>query len=967
MSTFKKLLALTLALAMVLSVSAFAGYKADTYADADKIDEDCEDAVELMYALDIMVGDGKNFNPESTVTRAEMAKMIYVVLNYGDDDKAANYTGAKIFSDVASGAWYEGYVNYCGTTKLVQGRPDGTFGPMDPVTCAEAAKMLLTAIGYSAAERGYTGAEWANNVLSDAALVGLLNNYNYNTNTYAPRQWVAVMMENALFEAYTYSTVRPVIVNGLLTSSVIGKVDEDTYTTMGEKYYHLNRINRIAVATPDAYIEGNDLAGSDKVLFQKADGTGKVQLKNTGLKAADLGQNYCLIYNTDNMKAYSVRSLSETAEARTLDIEVDVKYGTSSNKAANKYEFTIDEMVATFEAYEINVLYTGVDGYADTYVEDGDTYYYTANDEITVDDLRAMIEDPARNNNTWKAIDTDADGKIDYFFVTEYDYASVEDADTHKKYGDYIVAEDLTSGDELEFNNETRLYIEDCIISEDEIVEDNVVKYTWSLDDGQYVMEVLPLSEEVEYESRDAKKAIYELGGEDYQVADEAVAGIESNVLKAKNLGELVDFVSDGDLLVWAALSDSNYTDIADINAQLVLVLDVMDEYSNGKIREQNAIEYMTIDGESHIAGYQDGEGIDFDELSALADVQDKTKRDDDESDWLGKDADNTYAIERRLFILKEGTKGRVYLKALDETKINEQLDASTSVLDGYVVYGDGRAVDGKLDATGSTVKLNGDKLAAEHNFFYGYFNSYGEAIYGVVTPEQLAKGTDNSTYAQVLTLDNAKGTRTTVVGGYIFTPDMQDDIDDGYLFIDEILRETEDGQPAKVTFLDGESAEIMVTEWDYLYEGYLYAYNYNVVDDEYALTVVGMGDTSDEIVDIDGYDVIFTESDDIDVEDATIAIVNIELSRDENADELNDEALFFEHEYVGYQILTADELELDLIVDGEEVDGYVQYTDWCYDADEEVLYVIVFQCMDRYTGNNLNDSPLNIAAPIAE
>ena len=141
MSTFKKLLALTLALAMVLSVSAFAGnYSANTYADADKINEDCEDAIELLYALDIMKGDGKNFNPEASVTRAEMAKMIYVILNYGDDDKAATYAGGKFFADVADGAWYEGYVNYAAATKLVQGRPDGTFGPMDPVTTAEAAK-----------------------------------------------------------------------------------------------------------------------------------------------------------------------------------------------------------------------------------------------------------------------------------------------------------------------------------------------------------------------------------------------------------------------------------------------------------------------------------------------------------------------------------------------------------------------------------------------------------------------------------------------------------------------------------------------------------------------------------------------------------------------------------------------------------------------------------------------------------
>ena len=82
MSTFKKLLALTLALAMVLSVSAFAGYKADTYKDAAGIDEDCEDAIELMYALDIMKGDANgNFNPTATIKRAEIAKMIASTLS----------------------------------------------------------------------------------------------------------------------------------------------------------------------------------------------------------------------------------------------------------------------------------------------------------------------------------------------------------------------------------------------------------------------------------------------------------------------------------------------------------------------------------------------------------------------------------------------------------------------------------------------------------------------------------------------------------------------------------------------------------------------------------------------------------------------------------------------------------------------------------------------------------------------
>ena len=147
MSTLKKVLALTLALAMILSVSAFAGsYKADTYKDAASIDKDCEDSIELLYALDIMQGDAQgNFRPNDTITRAEVAKMIYVIKNYGKDDKAVTYQDAKIFSDVPATAWYAGYVNYCGVTKLIQGRGNGTFGPNDPVTTAAAAKMLLTA------------------------------------------------------------------------------------------------------------------------------------------------------------------------------------------------------------------------------------------------------------------------------------------------------------------------------------------------------------------------------------------------------------------------------------------------------------------------------------------------------------------------------------------------------------------------------------------------------------------------------------------------------------------------------------------------------------------------------------------------------------------------------------------------------------------------------------------------------
>ncbi len=965
MSTFKKLLALTLALAMVLSVSAFAGtYSANTYKDAADIDKDAADAVELLYALDIMVGDENgNYNPTATITRAEMAKMIYVVLNYGNDDKAVNYTGAKIFSDVPAGIWYEGYVNFCATTKLVQGY-QGKFNPTAPITCAEAAKMILTAVGYSAEARGYTGANWAQNVLSDATILGLLDGYKYNTNTYAPRQWVAVMFQNMLLDCLTFDTMRPTF-SGLLTSGSSTTIGD--YDTMGAKYYGLAEVVGTVIATYDAYIDSVEVKNSETTVpngkTAKADeyevlvydGSEVYAIRGTGLGAADLGQEYRMIVKDSTSSkydytAYSVRSLSETAEARTLDMEVDVKYSTSSNKANNKYEFTIGEMTAVFEAYEINVLKSGVDQ-----TSDGKPT------TVNVDELRQMIKNDV-NNNIWKAIDTDADGKIDYFYVTEFDYAQITDVDTHSKYGDYIVAEDLSDDDKLTFNKETRLYTEDCIITEDELEEDNVVKYTWSLDDGQFVMEVLEVSEEIEYAARDSKNEIYELDGTDFMIADEAVPGIANGALKPGNLGDPMDYAYDGDLLVQVVPSDSNYTDMADVNAQLVLVTDVRNQYSNSTIREQNAIEYMTIDGETHVAGYQDAtDYVQFSELAELEDIQDTTKYDDDKSDWETiTNGKHGYNIHKRLFILHEGTKGRVYLERLSNEgdDPNEQLDASTSILDGFDQGWNGDA--DALDAEGTTAKLNGNKFAADLPFFYGYFDGNGEAVYKVITSAELEKACSQA-YYQVLTLDNDRGTRTTVVGGYVFTPNMVSDEAEGYLFIDEILKETSKNYyKAMVTMDDGTEAEISIKKTELIgdyEEGYLYAYDYVVVDDYYKLTMVDVLDTNEEIEDFDD-DYVITDDNEYEMDDEVIAVVRVQVDRDENADEFDFERNAYDFDLVEWKFVAIEDLTAEMIADGEEpADGYVQFTDFVYEEDE-LMYVVVYEVMDRYLGQDLNDSP---------
>ena len=380
MSTIKKLLALVLALTMVLSVSAAAAYSVVPYGDAEAIAEGAEVAVEMLYNMGIMKGDNKgNFNPEATITRAEVAKMIYVVLNYGEDDLAKNYTGAKIFSDVESGAWYEGYINYAATTKLVQGRPDGTFGPNDPVTCAEAAKMLLTAIGYSAEARGYVGAGWDKQVLSDASIIGLLDGYDYNTNTYAPRQWVAVMFKNALTDALTYSTIAPVVFNGLLTGI---NTDYQDYETMGEKYFNLKYTKGVVTANEYANLEDGEKVLSSGRTELDFSGT---NLK-VGTKLTDVGERREAYYNTENNAVYYFGD-----------------YGTNVT-------------FSTGAATEI------VKKYIDGIKLDSDTEYF-----LNFESSKTIKEGYETGNGDWlKVVDYNDDGYAEYVFVTEFEMTEVD-------------------------------------------------------------------------------------------------------------------------------------------------------------------------------------------------------------------------------------------------------------------------------------------------------------------------------------------------------------------------------------------------------------------------------------------------------------------------------------------------------------------------------------------------------------
>ena len=163
MNNLKRVLSLGLAGAMLSGMMLVGASAASTsdFSDADEITH--VEAVNTMAALGVIKGkDTGAFDPNGIVTRAEMAKIICVMLNGGEDPTLGTKT-TPTYSDI-KGHWAESYIEYCSSLGIISGQGDGTFAPDATVTGSQAAKMMLVALGYDSKVFGFTGIDWEINV-----------------------------------------------------------------------------------------------------------------------------------------------------------------------------------------------------------------------------------------------------------------------------------------------------------------------------------------------------------------------------------------------------------------------------------------------------------------------------------------------------------------------------------------------------------------------------------------------------------------------------------------------------------------------------------------------------------------------------------------------------------------------------------------------------------------------------------
>ncbi len=313
----KKILALVLAFACAFTMFAGAAFtdQADIKVKSDVVD--------TLVSLGIVEGfeDG-SFQPNATVTRAQMAKMIYV-LRTGKSDASAYNDDKTSFTDIGS-HWARGYIKYCQSLGIIAGKSNTKFVPNEKVTAQEAAKMLLVTLGYDATKAGLVGTNWAakTNALADEN--GLLEDVNTSFTSACPRQYAAQLIYNAI------DTPTVVWRDDAYTNQNYANGDNKT---IGEKYMGLHSVE--GILTSFAKEDGKETYGATVSSITKKDGD-KVTTTGVSEDFTKIAKDYVALKNNkvkvlykDTDEVYGVFALTDSNKVINGLLG---DFGTSSDK-----------------------------------------------------------------------------------------------------------------------------------------------------------------------------------------------------------------------------------------------------------------------------------------------------------------------------------------------------------------------------------------------------------------------------------------------------------------------------------------------------------------------------------------------------------------------------------------------------------------------------------------------------------
>ena len=541
MRNLKRALSLALAAAMLISLMVVGASAAENYGDEASISQ--TEAVDVLTGLGIVGGDQNgNYNPTATLTRAEFCVMIANALNGSTFDPTLFDGTETPFTDVAN-HWGASYIAYCYSAGIIAGTSATTFSPDSTLTAAQAAAILLMALGYNQANEFAANGQFSLNVTSWAQKAGLYDNLSVAANAGISRENTAKMIFNAL----TYAT--PVEYNqafGMYNTvgNGIGGVvtgDDDYSKTLAYKNFKLYHTNKDGIP----------------VSYGPADGV--------------TGSTYKIISGT-----YDI-----AVDANLIGREGYVWYTVNDKNEATAVSGVIytDTVLATVSNGKGISAWTTKGG--DDFVAEVDsaTYYYngalddggTGTAAVSVQNDRGVV---------FTFVDNDSDGKAELVYVSDRTVTTLlGDAATKTEGGETIVNVPGITG--LAFSNKVETK---DVIGYEGLKKDDVVLW---YKDGQTNKFIIEKAATVTGTLTAIKSGDYTIAGTAYKASGLAATDPFSGVITTANLNKQVQ--------VW--LDASGYVVKADEVEAASLPYALVVEYDNSTIAGQQT-KLLTADGQ---------------------------------------------------------------------------------------------------------------------------------------------------------------------------------------------------------------------------------------------------------------------------------------------------------------------------------------------------------------------------------
>ena len=406
MRNLKRALSLALAFVMVISmmVVGVSAVSVDDFSDgADVVNKE---AVSVLATLNVINGkDDGSYDPTGVVTRAEMAKMICVILN-GGKDPVLGETLNNTYTDTAN-HWAKSYIEYCTTLGIVAGKGDGTFDPNGNVTVAEAGKMVLVALGYNAGVEGYTGANWQINTDVRANALGLYEDLSYTvTSADLTRDNAAQLLYNALdVRMVTYSYV----ITGTADNAITTKpqLNDTEKGTLLWEMFRAVKVEGVAIANEFSNLDGN-----------KEDTDRAPKGVNVGT-ALDANRTRIVVSNDDEQSVFTGTVTFPTTTGENVLGKAVWMYVKPANNSNDPLKATV---IGSVFVDESNNVITDASGDKAADVADDNNLDINADTKYAYNYGAMSSTAPAKDG--WAGVvktivDTDGDGYVDYVLYKE--------------------------------------------------------------------------------------------------------------------------------------------------------------------------------------------------------------------------------------------------------------------------------------------------------------------------------------------------------------------------------------------------------------------------------------------------------------------------------------------------------------------------------------------------------------------